>query len=48
MRGVITGIVNRYSCVDEDLERLKQSIYGGKVSGKKRLKRTINGESVYS
>lgn len=43
IRGVITGIP-----VDKDLERIKQSIYGGKVSGIKRLKRTFNGERVDS
>lgn len=42
-RGVITGIP-----VDEDLEKLKRSIYGGEVSRVKRLLKTINGKRVDS
>lgn len=42
-RGAITGIP-----VDEDLEKLKRSMYGGEVSRMKRLLRTVNGERVDS
>jgi len=40
-RGVITGIP-----VDDDLEKLKRSMYGGEVSRMKTLLRTVNGLSV--
>lgn len=42
-QGVITGIP-----IEEDLERLKQSISGGEVSKIKRLQKTMNGERVDS
>lgn len=42
-RGVITGIP-----VDEDLEKLKRSIFGGQVSEAKRLLRTVEGKRVES
>lgn len=42
-RGVITGIP-----VDEDLEKLKRSIFGGQVSVAKRLLRTVEGKRVES
>ncbi len=41
--GVITGIP-----IEEDLERLKQSISGGEVRKIKRLQKTMNGERVDS
>lgn len=42
-RGVISGIP-----VEEDLEKLKWCIQGGKVSRVKRLLQTVNGERVSS
>lgn len=42
-QGVITGIP-----VEEDLERLKQSISWGEISRIKRLQKTMNGERVDS
>jgi hypothetical protein len=42
-QGVITGIP-----IEEDLEKLKQTISGGEVSRIKRLKRTMNGERMDS